>query len=1028
MKVLTGRGISFLSVAIAAGIYLLVLISTASALTDAERMQLLEDRFLRGEIPSKLYLELREKYKQRLKTTDKPVSVEETTLVESADWIEPGPFSYGCWIEAETASQTNLREDTSREKFDYIQGKGLGMFAKKLPAEGNYYAEYEFELPERDEYTLWFRGSYLNLTRLRSTFSWKVDNKPFTDATGLPYVDKGHLVWSKLGTVKLDKGKHTLRIETKEEHSCTQYGYHMFLDVFAFVSKTKSTWLPSSKIRPPLVASREGPGIFKHFWEGKHLAVSGEITAGWSTIYLDYKGKETFAKLPERLSLLIKANEPSQIKPYLVMADPQGMKTSFLVTRQLGYGGEYRIISPQKRIEESQDPSKSDHCHQDAPEIKYPLTFKGIELVFRKPGNYKIEIDNLFADDRLLEDFSTLDKWELGEGSVVENGKLALVTDGKEGGRFYSNKKYIYLASDVPARINIEYQGYFQKVPKDLRLQIDLPEGVEIANKLAANKSDMSRTKRFFIVPKGTVKHNGSQYNRFQVSTILFAEGVKEETYPRINLMLQTNLPAGARREVYYKTLWEGGASKEEKKEAVVMEVHKVSPPKRLFTGVMRSSGCRHAPLDYYWNLGLKALLGNSRIDSLLREYKQHGYILGIGLSPYTLGNEKDELDKLTARDIAGDKPVEQLIYCHSYGGKYFQSTIERGKSRAVQGATVFSIVSEQFLGAAKYCYCSRCLEKYQQFMAEKYADMTYKDPRVFEKDWRKYPKYHDTWWDFKMAQAADLLRTIVEEVGKEVRKYGGEPQFFFDQDIHYFGPPDNLYLDPNTGKPYAWNAYFDYGRLGKFMNICHQVNVRRGYNETFSGDETLFVRQQMGKDTPHIFVGIFMGPYSAFWQRMGNVWGTTHLKTVKSQLLEFFANGAKGAWLLEEGSVNGLEEQCIAEAIRIVNQVEDIIMDGAPMGEDVFKVVKGDSVRIRGMNKGDEYFIIVADYSGKPVEAEIEFKGKCPVQVIDLDTGAKAARLTGRKKTFRVRIESKDGRVRSFYVGNKNPSEAGLR
>ena len=220
----------FICVMVVLGICLSTLVSIASALTDAERMQLLEDRFLRGEVPSNVYLELREKYKQRLSTEQK----------EAKQVIEPGVFSYGYWIECEEAKSTkntNFPLDTDVPKWQryYSGGKGLGIYSKTLPEEGKFFACYEFELPEKDQYNLWFRGSPLNITRLRSTFSFSIDKGNFVNAAGLPAINSDKLTWTKLGSFSLGKGKHTLKIESREKDACQRYGYHKLLDVFTFI-------------------------------------------------------------------------------------------------------------------------------------------------------------------------------------------------------------------------------------------------------------------------------------------------------------------------------------------------------------------------------------------------------------------------------------------------------------------------------------------------------------------------------------------------------------------------------------------------------------------------------------------------------------------------------------------------------------------------------------------------------------------------------------------------------------------------
>lgn len=134
-------------------------------------------------------------------------------------------------------------------------------------------------------------------------------------------------------------------------------------------------------------------------------------------------------------------------------------------------------------------------------------------------------------------------------------------------------------------------------------------------------------------------------------------------------------------------------------------------------------------------------------------------------------------------------------------------------------------------------------------------------------------------------------------------------------------------------------------------------------------------------------------------WLTPGNA-GAFPGRMFKYALLEVFANGSRGVnfWSMRVWDSETLA--AYADAIRIVRQVEDVIVDG----DLLHGAEASDGVRVSGMQRGGEMFVLVSDYdddASDPVHVALAVTR--PSHAIDLESGRRVAELTPENNTIAV-------------------------
>ena len=125
--------------------------------------------------------------------------------------------------------------------------------------------------------------------------------------------------------------------------------------------------------------------------------------------------------------------------------------------------------------------------------------------------------------------------------------------------------------------------------------------------------------------------------------------------------------------------------------------------------------------------------------------------------------------------------------------------------------------------------------------------------------------------------------------------------------------------------------------------------------------------------------------------------------------LLECYANGARGVhfWSLRVWDAESLDAH--ARALRIIAPVEETIVDG----ELAAGVTATPAMRVSGMRRGGEYFLLIAkDYEPFTGTVTVTLPGAVPSEVVDLEKGAVVASLAEGENAFPLVFNGERARV----------------
>jgi len=1073
--------ISLVVMIVVAATILFCLAPDVSSLTNEERLRLLEDRYLKGEVPADVFLKLSKKYEQQLSVNQK----------ESEEVIEPGMFSYGCWIEAESTSKHNMLPGGDSEN-NFSEGRMLYLFTTEVPAEGYYFAEYDLEIPEDGSYNIWFHGTSQN-TEWRSIFQWSIDGGPlqsprigsvsFASSSGK---DSNNAIWTKIGRVKISRGKHKLLI--KPLRNTKQQKFFGVFDCIAFINSKYSTWMPectpeSDGIkRPPVEPSKKEFDFFpeKVEWGYGILEVDFSQVGSWSPVDMRLQREVSFTSIPEDFQILMNAAQADipagrTVKMWALFEDAMGEEFQLLLAMRVYDAWRQYQINPVELIGSSDTHKSSayDSNEKDAAglplslennptrlsgkgkgAVDLPLKFKGLRMIMGKPKPEKIYFDNLIVSGKLVEDFEDMKDWKVITPDSTFKPLVYSSTKRKGGwGRFFCQVDPIYLASDLTTWVAFEYDADITYVPSHVRLQIDLPEGIHIASRPVTMVWQGEAVP--IVKELGKVKHDGQEYTRYRAVCKPFFYGITAWTglcgYPPLRLFLKTDLKAGSKTKIYHQTLWKQGEDDREDKEIIhpveVLEVKETTPPEKFVTGVWAPRFGKESPFpeDFYLKIGLADIFSNIEQD-MIPLLKKVGY---RSLFPGCIG-EMRSVREAYCTLIDGKKlliPREGVpMYCPTYRGEAVQKYSGQTAGYARQGYDGIVIgfgepgssYNRESMG--EICFGSRCLGRYKDFMKNKYPHMKYISPKVFEKEWKKYPEYHKTWYDFKTDMYAEWVRLYVNKFKQEAVASGraeSDLQFILRPGVMggVFDEKTQSSIDPETGFPYCWTYCVDYTKLAECIGIfLDQIDCP--YTIPRVGNNVRARRELLGEDSKAKIVPLLACRYSIFWSSGGNIghrWHKEIPETFKYMLFECIANGAKGFGYLTEGSVDGLDQKGIVDTINIVKSVEDVIMDGKLIPVEKFKSKV--PLRIRGVGTEKEAVVMVANYTYDPrsyantsegdVETEITFAdARSGQKVIDLETGEVLGTFSRRNRSFPLSI--KQYKCRLLYIGHRR--KVGLR
>lgn len=319
---------------------------------------------------------------------------------------------------------------------------------------------------------------------------------------------------------------------------------------------------------------------------------------------------------------------------------------------------------------------------------------------------------------------------------------------------------------------------------------------------------------------------------------------------------------------------------------------------------------------------------------------------------------------------LSGDETRCQLpdgpagFICPSYRGGQYSLTIDRMVTyyeHADPRWIFYDIESWSHRDAETMKECNRCTARFE-------AD-----------DWETWEDFLSDMGEEMMADVYEAWEARREELGRDAFIVG-----FYD-----------IYKEPGRVYDNIWDyekLYPAYIQLsmpslyvqGKGADVAHEVAAIRGR-----------------MDTNNIIPWLTPGTYGEFPQ--------AHQRDM---ILETFCNGGRGITYYKSSQADPLELAIMAETIEMVRPFEDIVMDGAPIADELR--CSTEKAKVCGMAAGDEALILVSVYHWSlPVEATVIWPGR-DAPVYDLDTGAQVGTCG---EGFTATVD--DANTKLYYVGS---------
>ena len=536
-------------------------------------------------------------------------------------------------------------------------------------------------------------------------------------------------------------------------------------------------------------------------------------------------------------------------------------------------------------------------------------------------------------------------------------------------------------------------------------LILDLPTGVEVYS--------TGLFSRFFA--RDPIGPQDSPYGKDYRRTIV--------PLPRLSpcnqacLYLNTALPPGQAKPAYYHLEWEGGKQPDEKLPVTVYDKPNVKSPKRFVASVYywfwdapgkAESGTifddPHAA-EFFQGLhatGLNTFMINSmwgrdyyelpRLDKLLPVITKAGFTLAHHTGG--MGNQAAQARKDGAMAVTLDGKQDSGV-CLSYRGAGYQTCVKTWADLALHGIYWVDDDYEDFnYREDQVCFCQRCKDNFRAWLATNRPALAYQDPQEFEKRPGDFADLHKAWWAFKNGLLAGWHNDARAAMLKHMQDAGvaipGFPKIGLTESMTQWdwktlanGPLD--YVSPMV---YAYIQSYTEPAVESMGKTC------------------LRDRENNGVDRSKYIVTI------APAERTGEaVWPD---KSMMYQVLEVAGSGAAGFKIWYEEVMNGGQYYWMSRALRMIQPVEDILLDG----QFVKLPTDTPNTRVHAFRHPTGTVLFVADYSADKVELSLSESVTAPSVVVDLDSGKQLASLKPGATSFKLTMD--EDRVRLLFVGTK--------
>ncbi len=550
------------------------------------------------------------------------------------------------------------------------------------------------------------------------------------------------------------------------------------------------------------------------------------------------------------------------------------------------------------------------------------------------------------------------------------------------------SKDTLYISSDLAVAAHFALTDKFEKKSTRVKVILELPRGIRVNG--VSRQTPMS---------KKDIMISGAPYTQYTFS------GRARSYYAWTFMFLETDWAADKTGTGYIYATWQGGRQKAEKFKIKAIEVKACKRiPRKLLAG-LGFYGIEVSKLwpGFYKNLkrvGLNCVSlsgGDSKNIPGMKEYikkaRTEGMFVNGNYSPFCRVKLLNTDENAWVRSIDGEK---RKFLCPSYRGKILDEEISAATSYAEAGAGIVYWDAEAWRGR-EFCFCERCMKNFTAYMQKNHAGMKFISPKIFEKDFRKYPAYHDIWLNFRIYLGTKLFVMLKDEYLSRLKASGVKwplPQ-----------PIIGSY-DVTPGKIYHQFIRFDEQYKAGAINVCMPSLY-------VSGDAAKVAR--VVRET-RAFIGSnrLIPWFTGGWNTSGECDGLDQ----KYILLENFLNGSMGFTTWPWMAWDADDLRYLSQVMNMVIPLEDIIVDG--------KVMQGltssdKHVKFVGMQLGNEAAMLISDYYHDALP-EVTLTLNVPVacSLYDVATGTMLANLKAGKNQVKLPAYPEKARLLSF--GQKAP------
>ncbi len=567
--------------------------------------------------------------------------------------------------------------------------------------------------------------------------------------------------------------------------------------------------------------------------------------------------------------------------------------------------------------------------------------------------------------------------------------RAAVYNSGNKSGGKYAkastDRKELFVSPDISSFLSFVVINKLGG-RKQVDMVVEAPGSIEFLTAVNRNGTPQSiKTEKITV--------DGKPYIR---CTVL-------KCYKQLILFNVTTMKPGTEGTIYYYAKWAGGAQPKQSIKVSSVAIPKASLPKRLTTclGWMPASVQVEWP-DFYKSMkhiGVNTVTSTSydhKNSELLQQTVDAARLAGLyyaaNYSPFGgfMRNDLKEDKNAVAISISGKS---SKWICPSFRGAAFKHEINRAASAGNHGITRLWLDCE-FWGGSQYCFGDRCMKRFKTFMAKKYPKMKYMSPLVFMKKRSEYPAYGKVWDAFKIMLGDEMYSALAKKFKENLKRSGKTSGSY--QLGTYGATPGKIYshfLNLNSllannimtiAQPSAYTA-------GDALEVANKVKKVRA----LTGKSNIITWLSAGYDV------------------------NSECEPVEFRycMLENFLNGSSGFTLFTWKGCDAMDMKELAETMRMVVPVEDIIVDG--------KVINGlkpskRAVKICGLANGDEKLILLSEYyqtKATPVSFEITVPGKC--RAVNMRTGQVIADLKPGNNKVNAVIPAND-RALLIYIGTR--------